>query len=202
MHRRTLILSAAALPLATRLVASTGGDTLGEVRETSGQGALRRGDAVLDLTPGLPLIEGDLAETGENGLALLWLNERTQIQMGPASSIELASFLGEVGGTITLGGAMVFDRPEDLPPLNLTFVTAFGEIGVRGTRFFAGPSRGDFAVFVERGSVEVRGAGEVRVLSPGEGCTMHEGAAPGEVVAWGEGRIVEAFASVGLSREG
>lgn len=203
MHRRTLILSAASLPLAASALADARpGAELGEVRESQGEGTLLRGAERLDLVPGLPLIEGDVAETSENGLALLWLNERTQIQMGPTSSIELASFLGEVGGTITLGGAMVFDRPEDLPPLALTFVTAFGEIGVRGTRFFAGPSRGDFAVFVQRGSVEVRGAGEVRVLAPGEGCTMHAGAAPGEVVAWGEGRITKAFASVGLTREG
>lgn len=200
LTRRLLMITAAGLPLAA-LAATDDAEALGEVREATGEGRLRRADTVLPLTPGTALAEGDTAETGENGLALLWLNERTGIHMGPGSSIELASFLAEVGGVLHVGGAMVFDRPEDLDPINVTFVTAFGEIGVRGTRFFAGPSRGDFAVFVQRGSVEVRGAGVTRVLTAGEGCTMHEGAAPGEVVAWGEARIVEAFAGLGLTRE-
>ncbi len=198
LFRRSLLLSAAALPFAGLARADA---RIGEVRTVEGEGELRRGAERMPLIPGIPLNEGDVAQTGESGLALLWLDERTQIQMGPASSIELASFLSEIGGTITLGGAMVFDRPEDLPPLTLTFVTEFGEIGVRGTRFFAGPSRGDFAVFVQRGEVEVRGVGVARRLLAGEGCTMHAEAAPGEVVVWGEGRIVEAFASLGLTRD-
>lgn len=200
MHRRTLILSAAALPLSALADARAPGD-LGDVREATGEGSLRRGTEMLPLTPGTPLREGDTAATGMNGLALLWLNEETRMHMGPESQIELASFLSEVGGTIRIGGAMVFDRPEDRAPLDLTFATAFGEIGVRGTRFFAGPSRGDFAVFVQRGSVEVRGAGVTRVLAAGEGCTMHQGAAPGEVGNWGEERITEAFALLGLTRD-
>lgn len=200
LSRRTLLMTAAALPCAAFADARAPAD-LGDVREATGDGALRRGTDSLPLIPGTPLREGDVAETGRNGLALLWLDEDTQIHMGPASTIELASFLAEVGGTIRVGGAMVFDRPDDTPPVNITFSTAFGEIGVRGTRFFAGPSRGDFAVFVQRGSVEVRGAGVTRVLAPGEGCTMHAGAAPGEAGRWGDGRIDEAFASLGLTRD-
>lgn len=198
LFRRSLLLSAAALPLAGLARADA---RLGEVREVEGEGTLRRGTDSQPLVAGSPLMEGDVAETGESGLALLWLDERTQIQMGPASSIELAAFLSEVGGTITLGGAMVFDRPEDLPPLALTFVSEFGEIGVRGTRFFVGPSRGEYAVFVQRGHVEVRGAGVARQVLAGDGCAMNAGAAPGEVVVWGEGRITEAFASLGLTRD-
>ena len=197
MHRRTLMLMAATFPLASPLGAST---RLGEVRDVTGPGRLVRDGAEEPLVPGLPLLQGDRAETGETGLALLWLDERTRIHLGHSSTVELAAFLTEVGGTLSMGGAIVFDRPDDLPPLDLTIATAFGEIGVRGTRFFAGPSRGEFAVFVERGAVEVRGAGVSRRLGPGEGCGMVEGAAPGEVVAWGAARIDEAFASVGLTR--
>lgn len=196
----TAALPVGALPLAAQADARAPGD-LGDVREATGEGTLRRGAEALPLTPGTPLREGDTAETGTDGLALLWLDEDTRLHMGPDSRIELAAFLSEVGGTIRIGGAMVFDRPDDRAPLDLTFTTAFGEIGVRGTRFFAGPSRGEFAVFVQRGTVEVRGAGVTRVLAAGEGCTMHEGAAPGEVAAWGEARITEAFALLGLTRD-
>lgn len=200
LTRRALLLTTAALPCLALADARAPGD-LGDVREATGDGTLRRGAEAMPLIPGLPLREGDTAETGMNGLALLWLDEDTRIHMGPGSAIELASFLTEVGGTIRVGGAMVFDRPDDRAPLDITFATAFGEIGVRGTRFFAGPSQGDFAVFVQRGRVEVRGAGVTRVLTAGEGCTMHAGAVPGEVAAWGEARIAEAFASLGLTRD-
>lgn len=199
ISRRALLLTVAALPCGAFADSRAPGD-LGEVREAAGEGALRRGAERMPLIPGAPLREGDIAETGLNGLALLWLDQDTRLYMGPDSTIELASFLAEVGGTLHIGGAMVFDRPDTLAPVDITFVTAFGEIGVRGTRFFAGPSDGNFAVFVERGSVEVRGAGVTRRLTSGEGCTLHEGAAPGAVVAWGEARIVAAFESLGLTR--
>ncbi|MCB1390632.1 MAG: FecR domain-containing protein [Rhodobacteraceae bacterium] len=198
LSRRTLLLTAAALPLARPVRADA---RLGEVIDVTGSGTLVRAGATLPLAPGLALMEGDMASTGEDGLALLFLNEETRINLGLSSSIELASYLSEVGGTINVGGALVFERPGTRPPVDLRFVTAFGEIGVRGTRFFVGPSRGDYAVFVDRGRVEVSNAGETRVLAAGEGCSLYEGAAPGPVSAWGEARIAEAFAGLGLSRE-
>lgn len=199
LTRRTVIL----LPLALPAAAWAAGETapLGDVRAVTGDGTLTRDGIAVPLVPGTALVDQDRVTTGEAGLALLWLNERTQINLGPASTLELASFLSEIGGTIQVGGAMVFDRPDDLPPLDATFVTAFGEIGVRGTRFFVGPSRGQYAVFVQRGHVTVSNAGVTRDLHPGDGCAMFEGAAPGEVSPWGEARIVEAFASLGLTRD-
>ena len=94
---------------------------------------------------------------------------------------------------------MVFDRPEGLAKIDLTVRTAFGMIGVRGTKFFAGPSRGVFAVFVEHGLVEVSGAGVTRQVAPGQGVEIATpGAAPGEITQWGAARIREAYASVGI----
>lgn len=200
MSRRHLVLTAAALPFA-RPAFGDARDPLGQVLALTGTGTLTRDSVPVPLTPGLALHEGDIAATGEDGLALLLLDEDMRINLGLSSSIELASFVSEVGGAINLGGALVFDRPEDRPPVDIRFVTAFGEIGVRGTRFFAGPSRGEFAVFVQRGSVAVSNAGETRLLAAGEGCAMIEGAAPGPVSPWGEARIVEAFASLGLTRD-
>ncbi len=202
LTRRLLLASAASLPLLRAAAASADeAPRVGEVLEATGHGQLLRGEALLSLSPGTDLRVGDTATTGEDGLALLFLDQRTRINLGASSTLELAAFLTEIGGTINVGGAMVFDRPEDLPPLDLNFVTAFGEIGVRGTRFFVGPSRGDYAVFVQRGQVAVTGAGETRLLNAGDGCSLHAGAAPGDVTAWGEPRIVEAFASLGIARE-
>ena len=85
-----------------------------------------------------------------------------------------------------------------LPKIDLSMRTAFGMIGVRGTKFFAGPNRGVFAVFVEHGLVEVTGGGVTREVGMGEGVEIAQpGAAPSEVTAWGQERINEAYASAG-----
>jgi ferric-dicitrate binding protein FerR (iron transport regulator) len=110
------------------------------------------------------------------------------------------SFIAGQGGTLELGlGRMVFDRPEGLPKVDVAVRTAFGMIGVRGTKFFCGPSKTAFAVFVEHGSVSVEGAGVTRVVAAGEGVEFGKpGDAPTEPVNWGQARIAEAYASVGL----
>jgi hypothetical protein len=201
LTRRTALLSAGLV--ATGLVslrprAALAADAIGTVAEVTGEGFLIREGTEGALAPGLPVMEGDTAVTGETALALLILEEDTRISMGPAATVVLQKFLAEVGGTIEIGGAIVFDRAEDRPPVDLTFATAYGEIGVRGTRFFVGPSRGEYAVFCQRGRVSVTNAGVTRDLGPGDGVNMSEGA-PSEVAQWGDARIAEAFASVGLS---
>ena len=163
------------------------------VRTAGAPVLLRARDAVFD---------GDTVRTDPRSLAELMLAQATRISLGPSSELKIDSFTANLGGQISLGGAMVFDRPEDLPPIDLTVRSAFARIGVRGTRFFAGPSNGVFAVFVARGSVEVRMNNQVggfTVLGPGEGIDIaRPGGRPGPVVRWGQARIAAAFASVGL----
>ena len=199
--RRHVLAAAATLPLVRMAHASTGSE-LGEVLAVSGDGMLERGAEEMALETGAALMNGDTARTGEDGLALLYLNSDTRINLGANSQIELANFLSEVGGVIQVGGAMVFDRPDDMPPLDLRVVTAFGEIGVRGTRFFVGPSSGDYAVFVQRGTVTVSNADTTRTLNAGDGCVLAEGAEPGVVTQWSSPRIDAAFASLGVTPTG
>ncbi len=115
MSRRHLVLTAAALPFA-RPAFSDARDPLGQVLALTGTGTLSRDGVPVPLAPGLALHEGDIAATGEDGLALLLLDEDMRINLGLSSSIDLVSFVSEVGGAINLGGALVFDRPEDRPP--------------------------------------------------------------------------------------
>lgn len=193
----TGLLASGLLPLVPR--AARAAEPIGTVAEVTGEGLLIREGTEGALAAGLPVMEGDTAITEENALALLILEEDTRISMGPAATVVLQKYLAEVGGTIQIGGAIVFDRAEDRPPIDLTFATAYGELGVRGTRFFVGPSRGEYAVFCQRGRVTVSNAGVTRELGPGDGVNMAEGAAPSEVTQWGDARIAEAFASLGLS---
>lgn len=164
-----------------------------------GAGQLFRQGGLATLRAGYALFEADRIATGADGLAELRLNTDTTINLGPESEITIDRYLAEMGGVIQIGGAIVFDRPDDLPPIDLTVRTAFAQIGVRGTRFFCGPSKGLFSVFVDRGSVSVRALGTTRIVTAGEGVEVAaKGAAPRPVVKWGQARIDAAFASVGL----
>ncbi|MBU1306068.1 MAG: FecR domain-containing protein [Alphaproteobacteria bacterium] len=174
---------------------------VGKVVSLDGTVALERERATLGISADDPLLIDDRVMTREDGFALLLLDDRTQIKLGASSDLTIDQFIVDQGGVISVGGAMLFDRPSNLPPTNISILTAFGRIGVRGTRFFAGPSKGKFAVFVDHGSVSVTGAGVQRLLAAGEGVDFAAaGQPPGEVVKWGDARIAAAFASVQVAR--
>ncbi|GLS78227.1 hypothetical protein GCM10007904_35640 [Oharaeibacter diazotrophicus] len=144
------------------------------------------------------ILLGDLVWTAARSRAALDLDGGTRINLGPKARLRIDRFVAAAGGTLELGeGALVFDRPDDLPKLDLQVRTTFGLIGVRGTRFFAGPSRGSFGVFVARGSVRVYTGGAERVLEAGDGVDIPARfARPSPVKKWGAARVDEAFASV------
>lgn len=199
LSRRLLLSFAAILPglaLPFRALAATG---IGEAVKVSGSGKVVHDGKEAPLRTGTGLEEGDTVMTGKDTLALLMLNTDTRINMGPESQIMVVSYLADMGGTINVGGAIVFDRPEEKGPVDLTFVTDFGEIGVRGTRFFVGPSKGKYSVFVQRGKVTVSNAGVTRTLAGGDGVDLAAGVAPTEVAQWKKPRIAEAFALVGMN---
>ncbi len=171
---------------------------IGTTRDMVGSGILTRAGRQSPLRKGTGLDEGDLVTTGAKTLAHLVLMTETNINMGPQSSILLDRYVADMGGTITVGGALVFDRDDALGPLDLTVQTEFGQIGVRGTRFFLGPSKGVPAVFVSRGRVTVSNAGVTRTLRAGDGVDLAVGQPPSAVAQWKPPRIEAAFALVGL----
>jgi hypothetical protein len=193
--------AALAAPLAlwpARLLAQDG---IGTTTRLVGSGRLVHGGAQVPLAVGAMLAEGDRVRIGAAAVAQLKLNTDTFINMGPETEVTIDRYLADVGGTITLGGAIVFDRDDGLPPVDLAFQTEFGQIGVRGTRFFFGPSKGIAGtVFVDRGQVTVTNAGVTRRLRAGDGVDMVAGGPPSEVAQWKAPRIEAAFALVGLQR--
>ncbi|WP_411034583.1 FecR domain-containing protein [Shinella sp. BYT-45] len=173
---------------------------IGRAVEVNGEVTRRQADHLEGLKAGASLMDHDFVATGKESFAELALGDDTSLLLGSETELLIDTFIAGQGGVIELGtGQMVFDRPEGLAKIDLTVRTAFGMIGVRGTKFFAGPSRGAFAVFVEHGLVEVSGGGVTRQVGRGEGVDIAApGAAPSEVTQWGAARIREAYASVGI----
>jgi hypothetical protein len=198
-RRSALFSLGAAMPALTFASSATASEGIGSTVKLVGSGKQVSDGRETPLKVGATLNEGDTVMTGAETLALLMLNTETRINMGPETQITMARYLADMGGTITVGGAIVFDRPDDLPKVDLTFQTEFGEIGVRGTRFFFGPSKGKMAVFVQRGRVTVSNAGVTRKLRGGDGTDMEIGKPPTEVARWKEPRIKAAFELVGLA---
>ena len=175
---------------------------LGEATEIRGDVRLRQAKKDKPLAVGGQLFENDRVHTNAESFATLNLGTDTRVLLGAETELLVDSFIAGQGGTLELGtGRMVFDRPEGLPKVDVAVRTAFGMIGVRGTKFFCGPSRAAFAVFVEHGSVSVARGGVTKIVAAGQGVEFHHrGDAPSEPVDWGEARIKEAYASVGLTR--
>ena len=198
---RRLFLAGGALALTGIGVRATQANTvIGRAVAVSGEVNRRQENLLEGLKAGANLMDRDFVTTGRESFAELALGEDTSLHLGSETELLIDSFIAGQGGVIELGtGQMVFDRPEGLAKIDLTMRTAFGMIGVRGTKFFAGPSRGVFAVFVEHGRVEVTGGGITKAVSRGEGVEIKApGEAPGEVKQWGEARIREAYASAGI----
>ncbi len=180
---------------------------IGKVVDTKGTVQKTQNDVETLIKSGSPLVNNDLVSTGAKSFASMTLGTDTKIIMGEKTEVLLDSFLAEQGGTLELvSGDMVFDRPEGKPKIDLTIRTTFGQIGVRGTKFFTGRSRGNYAVFVEHGLVEVKSGESVRRVGPGEGVDIASDAKTrslfggdiSETKKWGKGRIEEAYKSVGL----
>ncbi|MBH0239647.1 FecR domain-containing protein [Methylobrevis sp. L22] len=160
--------------------------------------AFARAAAVRRLSARAAILLGDLVWTEARSRLTLGLDGGSRIHLGPEAQLVVDRFIATTGGELRFGaGALVFDRDDDLDKIDLEIRTVYGQIGVRGTRFFAGPSNGVFAVFVERGAVAVSAGGTIRRLEAGEGVDMTDPATPpGPVARWSAERTEAAFRSV------
>jgi ferric-dicitrate binding protein FerR (iron transport regulator) len=200
--RRTFIAGFALVAGGLAAIPTQASTVIGKASDVRGKVNLKRAEKQEGLATGGQIMDNDFVATGSDSFADLALVGDTRILLGSKTELLLDSFIAGQGGTMELGmGQMVFDRPEGLPKIDLALRTTFGMIGVRGTKFFAGPNRGVFAVFVEHGQVAVDAGGVQRLVGAGEGIEIAKpGDAPNETVKWKEPRIVEAYASVGLKR--
>jgi hypothetical protein len=219
LSRRSFMGGLAGGALLAAVGPASGDVALGRVLSIDGQ--LLRGNPSPDeaLSAGASLMESDLLSTGRDSFARLKLGADTDILLGPQTQLLIGRYLAGQGGQLQLmSGQMLFDRPEGLPKIDLTVKTTFGMIGVRGTKFFAGPLEGIFSVFVEHGRVDVSNAGVSRRVAAGEGIdipppqgsvrSLGKNAGDAAAIArlavptipapWAPQKIRDAYASVGL----
>jgi ferric-dicitrate binding protein FerR (iron transport regulator) len=147
------------------------------------------------------LLLNDTLSTGLAARLACRLEGGLEIRLGEKASlrIDATTLQGPRPGTLlrVFEGPLLVDRPPQPSASPLEVRLPWARIGVRGTRFFAGPLDGRRAVFVERGRVVVQAGGTTAELGPGEGVDQAEPGGPlGPVVRWGAPRIVRAMALV------
>lgn len=176
----------------------SGGDSAGYVEAIKGAVSATSGGQLRTLDSMDPLYIGDLVSTEEGARATLKLGQRTTLRLGERTRITLNRYVVDAGGEFELKeGVIQFVRTGPPATAPLTIRSDYGLIAVRGTQFFAGPSRGKFGVFVETGSVSVTAGGATVLLGPQLGTDVERvGAAPSNPAAWGQARIQEALALV------
>lgn len=150
------------------------------------------------LAQGETIFIGDTIITGQASRIGLKIGDSTQIQLGAEARLKIDKFIANAGGTLTLqSGPMTFERPKGATPQPVQIRGAFGMIAVRGTHFFAGPSRGKIGVLVLHGSISVRSGGETVMLGAGDGTDiLRYGGKPTAPARWPDERISEALNSV------
>jgi len=180
---------------------------VGEVAAVTGRALAHfESDPPRRLAPAEPVLLDDTLATDPEARLACRLATGIEIRLGGNATLRVdrLALSGPRRGVLlqSLSGPLVFDRPAPgaaAAPVVLDLPWA--RIGVRGTRFFAGPLDEVFSVFCARGAVAVERPGAWQVaLRPGDGVDVpRTGAAVAgpPVRRWGEARIARAFALVG-----
>jgi ferric-dicitrate binding protein FerR (iron transport regulator) len=173
-------------------------DAAGDVEDLKGSAFAEAGQQHRTLEKASPIYVGDHVSTAAASRLTMRLGADTTIKLGENTQLVIDKFLPQTGGEISLeSGSMLFDHPLGGRRTPMQIRSAYALIAVRGTQFFAGPSKGVFGVFVQAGSVEVSAAGTTVTLGPGQGTDLGKpGAAPTPPANWGQPRIDAAYDSV------
>ena len=187
------------------LFAGTVSSSLAFAADAAGDATFVKGEAYGEqsgvrrkLAVGAKVFVGDLLSTGPEARLFLNLGKNTTLKLGGGAQVRIDRYLIDAGGEFNLiSGPIQFERTVKSPNPDLKFRSVYGLIAVRGTRFFAGPSKGVFGVLVGHGRVEVTGGGRSVLVGAQQGTDFARiGARPSPVKTWGGARVQEALASV------
>lgn len=204
-HRKFPSARLAALAFAALLAATPasaenapGQSAAGAVETVKGEASATAGERSRNLEPKSSVFVGETVATAARSRVHMRLGKRTTLRLGEQTRIKIDRYIVDAGGEIELGqGAIMFERkgPKSSDPL--TIRSEYGLIAVRGTRFYAGPSRGKFGVLVGTGKVAVTSGGKTVVVGPQQGTDIAQpGAQPSDPALWGYERVREMKKSV------
>ena len=170
---------------------------VGAVSEVKGIAVAELGDDRRPLAVRSAVHIGETLSTGDNSRLKALLARSANLSLSANARIKIDRLIADGGGTVALtSGALLLDTATRRSR-GLTVTSPYGIIGTRGTRFFAGELGESFSVFVERGAVDVRAAGQTVRLRAGEGTDIASiGAPPGPIRRWGAEKIARAMALV------
>jgi len=163
-----------------------------------------RGDANAELdgskrvlSTGGDVFVHDLVSTGRASRLTLKLGTTTTVRLGADTRLKIDQYMLDAEGDFELvEGVIKFDGKGKPGSGRSTFRSAYGLIAIRGTRFYAGPSRGKFAVLVGEGTVEVTAGDKTVLVGPQQGTDIaRPGDAPSPPKEWPLDRIKEMQAS-------
>lgn len=166
---------------------------IGAVEEIRGEAAAEQGGTLRQLGPKADILVGDLLTTAKSARLTLRLGPATTIRLGGDARLKVERYLADTGGEFDLqAGHMMFQRSGKPASEGITFRSAYGLMAVRGTRFYAGPNRGQFALLVGEGLVQVSAGGRTVLVRPQQGIDIKAPGQPPTVpAAWQLPRIRE-----------
>ena len=173
-------------------------ESVGAVSALQGQATAEHSGLGRKLLLADAIFLGDLVATQARSRLAMQLGAQTSLKLGAATRVRIDRHIADAGGELELeDGALLFDRPSAGIKGETYLRSPYGLLAVRGTRFFAGPTRRGFGVFVDHGEVVVTAAGRNVRLVDGLGTTIRTpGAPPLRAARWRPSAIRRAFALV------
>jgi ferric-dicitrate binding protein FerR (iron transport regulator) len=196
-NRRWLLRQGAlALPFIFVLRPARAVERVGSVESVTGEAFAELESVRRALDRAAPVFLREEVVTGVASRLEMRLGRDTTVKLGEQARLKIDRFLVDAGGEMTLrSGPLLFDGQPRRAGMQIR--SPFALIAVRGTRFFAGPSKDRFGVFAVRGSVAVTAAGQQVIVRAGEGTDIAwPGTPPTPVKRWAPERIRAALSSV------
>ena len=129
-----------ALPFIVALRPARAVERVGSVEEVTGEAFAERESARRTLDRAAPIFLSEEVVTGVASRLGMQLGRNTTVRLGEQARLKIDRFLVDAGGQMTLrSGPLLFDGQPRRAGVQIR--SPFALIAVRGTRFFAGPSR-------------------------------------------------------------
>jgi len=180
-------------------------EAIGAVSRIQGNASGNRGGATRALAPNAAVFRNEVVSTGEATRLEVTFIDSTRVTLGENTRLRLDRYVFNPGagrGVIRfrVAGAVRFlsGQVSRLARSEVSVITPFATVGVRGTEFWAGPIDNQvLGVLLVEGAVSVSNAAGRQILNqPGQGTNIaRRGAAPGPVTFWPPDKANRALAA-------